>query len=55
MICFYESLKDDIKNDLYKEDMLDTFIEYIQCMVKIDDRLYICCIEKYGQGPLVLK
>jgi len=29
MIWFYEGLKDDIKDDLYKENISDTFIEYI--------------------------
>ncbi len=48
MMRFYEGLKDDIKDNLYKEDILDIFIEYIQYTVKIDDRLYICYIEKYG-------
>ncbi len=48
MIRFYEGLKDDIKDDLYREDMLDIFIEYIQCTVRIDDRLYIRRMEKHG-------
>jgi len=46
MIRFYKGLKDDIKDDLYKEDIPDILIEYIQCAIRIDDRLYICCIEK---------
>ncbi len=46
MTRFYKSLKDDVKDDLYREDILDIFIEYIQCAVKIDDRLYTHCIEK---------
>ena len=29
MIRFYEGLKDDVKDDLYKEDMLDIFAEYM--------------------------
>ncbi len=29
MIRFYKDLKDDVKDDLYKKDILDTFIEYI--------------------------
>ena len=29
MIRFYKDLKDDVKDDLYKEDIPDTFIEYI--------------------------
>ncbi len=46
MIQFYEDLKDDIKDDLYKKDIPDIFIEYIQYTIKIDNYLYIRCIEK---------
>ena len=55
MIQFYEDLKDDIKDNLYKEDILDTLIEYIQYIIKIDDRLYIYYIEKRSQGLLTLR
>jgi len=47
MIRFYERLKDDIKDDFYWKDIPDIFIEYIQRTIKIDDCLYIRCIEKY--------
>ena len=55
MIRFYENLKDDIKDDLYKEDIPDIFIEYIQYIIKIDDYLYIYCIKKCSQKPLALR
>jgi len=29
MIRFYKGLKDDIKDDLYKEDIPNIFVEYI--------------------------
>jgi len=29
MIYFYENLKDDVKDDLYKKDISNIFIEYI--------------------------
>ena len=48
MIRFYKDLKDDIKNDLYKKDILNTLIKYIQRIVRIDDRLYIRYMEKYS-------
>jgi len=48
MIRFYKGLKDDIKDDFYREDIPDTFIEYIQYAVKIDDRLYIYRIKRYN-------
>ncbi len=48
MILFYEGLKDNVKDDLYRKDILNILVEYIQCIVKIDDRLYIRCMEKRG-------
>ncbi len=48
MTCFYKGLKDDVKDDLYREDIPDTLIKYIQYAIKIDDRLYIRRIEKCG-------
>ncbi len=29
MIRFYKELKDNVKDDLYREDILNIFIEYI--------------------------
>ncbi len=46
MFRFYERLKDDVKDDLYKEDKLDNFVEYIQRAIRIDDYNYIYYIEK---------
>ena len=48
MIQFYKDLKDDVKNNLYREDIPDTFIEYIQHIVRINDRLYIYRIKKHN-------
>ncbi len=47
MIRFYKGLKDKVKNDFYRKDIPDTLVEYIQCMVKIDNRLYIHYIKRY--------
>ncbi len=55
MIYFYKKFKDDIKNNLYREDIPDTFIEYIQRIIKIDNRLYIQRIKKYNQRPSTLR
>jgi hypothetical protein len=41
MTRFYEGLKDDVKDDLYKEDIPDTFVKYMQRAIRIDNRLYI--------------
>ncbi len=46
MIYFYKNLKNDVKDDLYKEDISDIFVEYIQYTIKIDDHLYIYCIKR---------
>lgn len=37
---FYNGLKEDVKDELYKEDRPKTLDEYIAKVVKIDDRLY---------------
>ena len=52
---FYKGLKDDVKDDLYWEDIPDTFIKYIQYAVRIDNCLYIRRIEKRSQRLPVLK
>ncbi len=55
MIRFYKGLKDNVKDDFYRKDMPDTLVKYIQCTVKIDNRLYIYYIKKRGQRPLMLR
>jgi len=55
MIRFYKDLKDDIKDDFYKKDILDIFIKYIQYTIRIDNHLYIYYIEKYSQRSSVLR
>lgn len=51
MTRFYEGLKDDVKDDLYKEDMPDTLAEYMQRAIRIDNRLYARRLEKKGGAP----
>ncbi len=46
MIRFYKGLKDDVKDNLYKKDISDILVKYIQRAIRIDDCLYIYCIEK---------
>ncbi len=46
MIYFYKDLKDNIKNDFYRKDILGILIEYMQYIVRIDNHLYIHYIEK---------
>jgi hypothetical protein len=55
MTRFYEGLKDDVKDDLYKENMPDTLAKYIQHAIRIDDRLYTRRLEKKGKGMPTLR
>jgi hypothetical protein len=38
---FYNGLKDDVKDELYKEDRLTTLDEYIAKAIRIDNRQYV--------------
>ncbi|KAM5345959.1 hypothetical protein ACJ41O_011820 [Fusarium nematophilum] len=40
MEIFYQGLKDEVKDELYKADRPDTLTEYIAMAVKIDERQY---------------
>ncbi len=46
MSRFYEGLKNDVKDDLYKEDKPNNFAEYMQRVIRIDNRNYVRRIEK---------
>ncbi len=48
MIRFYKSLKDDVKDDLYRKDIPDTLVKYIQYIIRIDNCLYTYYIEKHS-------
>ena len=39
---FYEGLKEEVKDELYKVDRLDSLDEYIAITIRIDDRQYTC-------------
>jgi hypothetical protein len=38
---FYDGLKEEVKDELYKADRLETFDEFIAIAIRIDDRLYV--------------
>ncbi len=40
MTVFYQGLKEEVKDELYKEDLPDTLSEYISMAVRIDNRQY---------------
>ncbi len=40
MIRCYKGIKDYIKNKIVKEDRFKELAKYIECAVRIDDRLY---------------
>ncbi len=55
MSRFYKRLKDNIKDNLYKEDKLGNLTEYIQRTIRIDDRNYVRYIKKRDQRLPTLK
>ena len=50
MQMFYEGLKDEVKDELYKVDRPDELDEYIAMAIRIDDRLYSCKQQRRGKG-----
>ena len=40
MVRFYDGLKDLVKDDLYKANRSKRLNEYVEIIVKIDERLY---------------
>ena len=49
MAQFYEGLKDEVKDELVKEDRPDDFSDYVAMAVRIDNRLYERRMEKRGK------
>lgn len=52
MTFFYRGLKDNVKDEIVKEDRLKDFAEYTKRAVKIDNRLYNRHLEKRGKAGL---
>jgi len=50
MAQFYAGLREDVKDELVKEDRPESFAAYVQRAVRIDNRLYERRMEKRGQG-----
>ena len=46
MARFYEGLKDDVKDELVKAEWLDTLVEFVKGVIKIDSRNYTRRLEK---------
>lgn len=55
MAQFYEGLKDEVKDELVKEDRPDELSKYIAMAVRIDNRLYERRMEKRGQKTTMWK
>lgn len=51
MAAYYSGLKDEVKDDLAKEDRPDTMAKYSAMAVRIDNRLYERRMEKRGHNP----
>ncbi|KAH8203667.1 hypothetical protein TruAng_002197 [Truncatella angustata] len=47
---FYAGLREDIKDKVAKEDRPEEFDDYVERIVKIDNRLYKKRLEKRGSG-----
>jgi hypothetical protein len=52
MQLFYNGLKEDVKDKLYKVDRLDLLDEYIGIAIRIDKRLYTWKQQRRGQGSM---
>ena len=50
MQLFYEGLKEEVKDELYRLDRPATLDEYIEIAVRIDDRLYARKQQKKNDG-----
>lgn len=53
MAHYYQGLKNEVKDDLVREDRPDTLERYIEMAVKIDNRQYERRMEKKGKGEWV--
>ena len=51
LVQFYGGLRDNVKDELSKEDRPDTLHEYIAKAIKIDNRLYERQLERKRGGP----
>jgi len=54
MTAFYKGLKEEVKDELFKEDMLETLSEYVAMAVRIDNRQYQQCMQKKGRDNWTL-
>lgn len=52
MTVFYNGLKEEVKDELYKETIPKTLAEYIAMAVRIDDRQHERRRQKQSKGPL---
>ncbi|KAM3516549.1 hypothetical protein MY4038_010368, partial [Beauveria bassiana] len=50
MEFFYEGLKEDVKDEIYKKDRPDTLDAFIEMAIKIDNRNYARRMEKGSRG-----
>ncbi|OAA54381.1 gag protein [Akanthomyces lecanii RCEF 1005] len=51
MELFYDGLREDVKDDLYKMDRPDSFDTFVEMAIKIDNRNYARRLEKGGRAP----
>ena len=51
---FYDGLREDVKDDLYREDRPELFDDFVDLAIKCDNRLYERRMEKQGRGGRLL-
>ncbi|TEA10074.1 hypothetical protein C8034_v010610 [Colletotrichum sidae] len=49
IFMFYQGLKEDVKDELIKQDRPSDFITYAKLAIKIDNQLFKCRYEKGEQ------
>ena len=55
MQLFYDSFKEEVKDELYRKDRPETLNEYIAIAIRIDDRLYACKQQRKGYATGFVK
>lgn len=51
---FYDGLREDVKDDLYREERPELFDDFVDLAVKCDNRLYERRMERQGRGGRLL-
>ncbi len=50
MELFYDRLRENVKDEIAKEDRPDTFDEFVSKIIKVDNRLFTRQLERGGRN-----